>query len=123
MRQPRKFVSQMTPWAAGVASVPLEVVIDNISETGIGLVHGQALPLCMRYQVTVPKGDGHTVMREYVVVRCDQRGDGNFAIGLEQSIERASVDEEPRRITTSTTKLLFLLFGIFGLLIAVFAPM
>src|SRR5438874_13764977 len=82
-RQPRKFVSQMTPWAPGVASVPFEVVIEDISGDGVGLVHGEALALGMRYQLTVPLCDDATAMREYIVVRCAPRDDGNFTIGLE----------------------------------------
>ena len=125
-RLQRKFVSQMTPWAPGVASVPFEVVIEDISDTGVGLVYSYPLPLGMRYQLAVPLDDQKQVIREFVVMRCYRRSDGNYSIGVQQSVAPPSADEDPappRRVCSSRTKLLFLLFGIFGLIIAIFAPL
>src|SRR5438552_815980 len=53
----RKFVSQMTPWAAGHASVPFEVVIEDMSETGVGVLHATPLEIGLRHLLTVPRGD------------------------------------------------------------------
>ena len=123
-RQKQKFVTQMTPWAAGHASVPFEVVINDMSEQGLGIIHDQPLEIGLRHLVTVPRNDGMKPMTlEYIVVRCERRGDGNYTIGLERSIARDSVDLPAKRVVSERVKLLFLLFGIFGLIIATFAPL
>jgi hypothetical protein len=124
-RTKQKFVTQMTPWTAGHASIPFDVIIEDISETGVGLVHDQPIKVGVRHLLTVPRGENQRpVIREYIVVRCDARREGGYAIGLEQQFNRGSIDELPaKRVTSSTTKLLFLLFGIFGLLIAALAPL
>ena len=124
-RLKQKFVTQMTPWSAGHASIPFDVIIEDISETGVGLVHDQPIKVGLRHLLNVPRGENQRpVIREYIVVRCDSRPEGGYAIGLEQQFTRGSIDELPaKRVTSSTTKLLFLLFGIFGLLIAALAPL
>ena len=123
-RLKQKFVTQMTPWAPGHASVPFEVVINDMSDMGIGIIHDQPLELGLRHLVSVPREDGKKPLtHEYLVVRCDRRSDGNYSIGLERSIARESIDEPPKRVTSERVKLLFLLFGLFGLIIAAFAPL
>ena len=123
-RLKQKFVTQMTPWSPGHASVPFEVVINDISEMGIGIIHDQPLELGLRHLVAVPREDAKKPLtHEYIVVRCDRRGDGGYSIGLEKSVARDSIDEPPKRVTSERVKLLFLLFGLFGLIIATFAPL
>jgi len=123
-RQNQKFVTQMTPWAAGHASVPFEVVINDMSEYGLGIIHDQPLEIGLRHLVAVPRADGKKpTTLEYLVVRCERRSEGNYSIGLERSIARDSIDIPAKRVVSERVKLLFLLFGIFGLLIAAFAPL
>jgi hypothetical protein len=123
-RATQKFVTQMTPWAPGHASVPFEVVINDMSETGVGIIHDQPLKVGLRHLLTVPGAAGKKPLTlEYLVVRCERRGDGNYMIGLERSIARDSVDQPAKRVVSERVKLLFLLFGLFGLIIAAFAPL
>ncbi len=122
-RTHKKFVTHMTPWAAGHAAVPFEVVIEDISEEGIGLRHHRALELGVHHLLTVPLDDTRSVVREYVVVRCEQRGEESYAIGLSHAPGHAWPQEPPRRVTSKHTKLLFIAFGIAGLLTAAFIPL
>jgi len=123
-RLKQKFVTQMTPWAAGHASVPFEVVINDMSEYGLGIIHDQPLEIGLRHLVAVPREDGKKpVTMEYLVVRCERRSDGNYIIGLERSIARDSIDVPVKRVVSERVKLLFLLFGLFGLIVATFAPL
>jgi len=123
-RQHQKFVTQMTPWAAGHASVPFDVVINDMSEYGLGIIHDQPLKIGLRHLVNVPSPDGKKpVTMEFIVVRTERRSDGNYTIGLERSIAHDSIDLPAKRVVSEQVKLLFLLFGIFGLLIAFFAPL
>jgi hypothetical protein len=124
-RLKQKFVTQITPWAAGHASVPFEVVINDISEMGVGIIHDQPMELGLRHLLTVPRADEKPVMREYVVCRCDRRADGRYSIGLTvgEDVYVPMTEVPEKRVTSRTTKVLFLLFGIFGIIIAAFAPL
>jgi hypothetical protein len=120
----QKFVTQMTPWAPGHASVPFEVVISDMSDVGVGIIHDEPMKIGLRHLLTVPReGGGTPVTLEYIVARCDRRSDGGYSIGLEKSVARDSVDVPVKRVVSERVKLLFLLFGLFGLLIATFAPL
>src|SRR5690242_15542655 len=48
-RAKQKFVTQMTPWSPGVPSIPFEVILDDISETGAGVLVERPCQLGMRY--------------------------------------------------------------------------
>jgi hypothetical protein len=123
-RAKQKFVTQMTPWAPGHASVPFEVIINDISDHGLGLIHDQPLEIGLRHLVAVPREEGKKpVTLEYIVVRCERRSDGNYTIGMERAIARDSVDQPVKKVVSERVKLLFLLFGLFGLVIAAFAPL
>jgi hypothetical protein len=126
-RQKRKFVTQMTPWAPGHASVPFEVVLEDISETGVGIIHGQPLEIGLRHLLTVPReGADKPIMREYTVARCDRRTDGTYAIGLEVAIDvtrHAPGGAPAKRVTSSRVRMLLLAFGFVGLFVAAFYPM
>jgi hypothetical protein len=124
-RTKRKFVTQMTPWSAGVASVPFEVVIENISEIGVGLVHDQPLQLGLRHLLTVPRDDDgdSSIVREYTIVRCEKRSDGAYAVGLELCAQHQLIDDSRPRVTSSRLKLLFLAFGVAGLIVASLVPL
>jgi hypothetical protein len=120
----RKFVTQMTPWAPGVPSVPFEVVIEDISKTGVGLVHDVPMTPGLRHLLTVPTDEGGSIIREFVVVRCDARADGKYAVGLEVSAARNVDEKKPKKsVVGSNVKLLFLALGIVGLLAATFIPL
>src|SRR5438067_3129507 len=94
-RLKQKFVTQMTPWEAGHASVPVEVVINDLSEDGVGIIHDQPLEIGLRNLVTVPRDKAKPITREYRVIRCDRRHDGQYLIGLKRSDAVASVAAKP----------------------------
>jgi hypothetical protein len=122
-RLTQKFVTQMTPWAAGHASVPFEVVIADMSDTGCGIIHDQPLDVGLRHLLTVPRFKDKPITLEYIVIRCDRRTDGSYSIGMEKVNANHPIAVPPKRVVSERTKLLLLLFGIFGLIIAAFAPL
>jgi hypothetical protein len=122
-RLKQKFVTQMTPWEAGHASVPFEVVIADLSDTGCGIIHDEPLEVGLRHLLTVPRYKDKPITLEYIVMRCDRRTDGGYSIGLEKVNANHPIAVKPKRVVSERTKLLLLLFGIFGLLIAAFAPL
>jgi hypothetical protein len=127
-RVAKKFVTQMTPWSPGHASVPFEVVLTDVSATGAGIVHDRPLEIGVRHLLTVPRGENERpITLEFTVARCEDRGNGQYVIGLERGdAQRTPPPEEPiapRRVASSRLKMLFLAFGIVGLLVAVFIPL
>jgi hypothetical protein len=132
-RQKQMFVTQMTPWAPGHPSIPFEVILEDTSETGAGVIGERPCRMGLRHLLMVPRGIGEKpVMREYEVVRCDLRADGKYSIGLEQIAGMtmtnevtgdAADDETPRTSNGSQLKLILLAFALVCLLIALFMPL
>lgn len=125
MRIKRKIATQMTPWQVGVSAVPFQVVIEDISETGVGIVHSEAIAAGAKFLLTVPRRYHGPQVVECKVVRCEQRGHGLFSIGLEacQRIEHVEQTKMEMRVTSVRTRVLFLVFGLVGLGIAIFVPL
>src|SRR3954465_15733138 len=83
-RQRQMFVTQMTPWAAGHPSIPFEVILEDTSHSGAGVIGERPAKMGMRHLLMVPRAEGEkSVLYEYNVVRCDLRADGKYSIGLE----------------------------------------
>jgi hypothetical protein len=125
-RTRHKFITQMTPWSPGHPSIPFEVILEDISETGVGLIHSSPLEMGLRHLLTVPQGaQDKPIMREYQVCRCDRRSDGNYSIGLilASAADAPGAPPARKRITSQRTKILFLIFGIVGLLVVTFCPL
>jgi hypothetical protein len=126
-RHKQMFVTQMTPWAPGYASIPFEVILADVSENGAGVIHDRELKIGMRHLLTVPRGEGERpIIREYAVIRCERRPDAKYAVGLEVAPSRTtgiSAAGEHPSVTSPRLKLLFLAFGFAGLLVAAFYPL
>ncbi len=121
----RRVATQMSPWMLGVPAVPFGVVIEDISETGVGIVHSEPLELDRKYLLTVPRKFHGPIIIECTAVRCEPQGHGLWKIGLEASdkIEHVEHTQAEMTVTSRRTKMLFLAFGIIGLAIAAFMPL
>jgi hypothetical protein len=118
----RKFVSQMTPWSAGLAAVPFQVVIEDISDLGAGVLHNEPLEIGVRHLLTIPRESERPVIRQFTVVRSARRSDGLYSIGLQ--VENTSPPPPTARtMAWQKTKLFCLLFAIIALLIVTFMPL
>ena len=131
VRQKQMFVTQITPWAPGHPSIPFEVILEDISDTGAGVIGERPAKIGMRHLLMVPRTEGEKpVIREYNVVRCDLRADGKYSIGLELIAGLAAgvtLETEPlatrRRGKGSQLKLIMLAFALVCLLVALFMPL
>ena len=121
----RKVATQMVPWKLGVPATPFGVVIEDISETGVGIVHSEALPAGMTYQLTVPRARMHPVVVQCTTVRCEQREDRLYKIGLRAASKIEHVDQAKKAmlLTSKRTRLLFLAFGLVGIIVAAVVPL
>jgi len=130
-RQRQMFVTQMTPWLAGHPSIPFEVILEDTSDTGAGVIGERPAKIGMRHLLMVPRAEGEkSVLREYNVVRCDLRADGKYSIGLElirtsnETADAASDDTlPPRESNGSQLKLVLLAIALICLLVALFVPL
>jgi hypothetical protein len=121
----RKVATQMTPWSVGVAAVPIGIVIEDISESGVAVVHSEPLPEGSKFLVTVPRKYHGPQVVECDVVRCEPRGGRLFTIGMRatQRIEHIEHAKAEMTLTSRRTRLLFLTFGIISLCVAMFMPL
>ena len=121
----RKVATQMVPWQVGRAATPFGVIIEDISETGVGIIHSEALEEGAKYLLTVPRAASKPVTIQCEVVRCERRGEHSFNIGLVagEKIKDPEGTKRAMRLTSGRTRLLFMLFGVVGLLVAVLVPL
>lgn len=121
----RKVATQMTPWDVGVPAVPFGVVIEDISATGVGVVHSEPLASGKKFLVTVPRKYHGPQVVECRVVWCKPWGHHMYTIGLEatQQIEHIEQAKAEMTLTSRRTRIMFLLFGIIGICIAAFIPL
>ena len=131
-RHKQMFVTQMTPWAPGHPSIPFEVIVENTSDSGAGVIGERPAKMGMRHLLMVPRGEGEKpILREYNIVRCDLRADGKYSIGLQLIVGTAAVDGTcggdaaalPRKSNGSQLKLVLLTFALICLLAALFMPL
>jgi len=130
-RQKQMFVTQMTPWAPGHPSIPFEVILEDTSETGAGVIGERPCKIGMRHLLMVPRAEGEKpFLCEYNIVRCDLRADGKYSIGLEriagttsgESAEASpAVAKQPSN--GSQLKLVLLAVALVCLLVALFMPL
>lgn len=128
-RHKQMFVTQMTPWAPGSPSIPCEVILEDVSEAGAGVIHERPCMIGRRHLLTVPREAGERpIVREYSVIRCEARPDGKYSVGLEL-IDGITTDVagsgtvECKPVTSQRLKLLFLAFGLVCLIFVAFVPL
>lgn len=118
----------------GRKAPPIEVTIEDFSTTGVGLIYRQPLKVGAKYLLEVPRPDLRPIWVLLTVARTRPMDDGTFGVGLEASeiLDPGNFKTNPftgeniqtgsctMRAITKRTKILFLLFGIAGLSVAVF---
>jgi hypothetical protein len=109
--------AQLVPYPAGKHTHPIDVIITDHSQSGIGLTYSEGLLIGQSFVVREPTiTQGKTCL--YRVVQCDSMEDGNFRIAL--SAMEMPQDEwapfEPKKMpgVDLGTKLLYLIFAIAG---------
>jgi len=129
-----RVVARIAPWnGRRPRGDALQVTIEDFSTTGVGLVHTQALRQGDRYLLEVPRADKKPIWVVLRVARCLPMDDGTYGVGLEaiELLDASTFNGNPFavianlsrtavRVTTRRTKVLFLMFGIFGICVAAF---
>ena len=88
----------------------VEVVLQDLSLVGMGIIHSTALPMGQQFQIPLVRGDEGAAAANTVatgepqallatVVRCEQLDDGLFSIGFEFNSSADTVDQGSRQLT------------------------
>ena len=89
--------------AAGGAETapPVTVVLQDLSATGLGIIHSDPLRLGDRYEVPLERQATGAAALSLVctVVRCERLDDGLYSIGFEFNSSAATIDAGSRQLT------------------------
>ena len=82
----------------------VEVILQDLSLVGMGIIHSAALRMGEQYQIPLVRGDEPAVAGQpqallATVVRCEQLDDGLFSIGFEFNSSVDAVDQGSRQLT------------------------
>ena len=95
----------------GQVGAAVEVVLQDLSLVGMGIIHATALRMGEQYQIPLVRGDEDGVSSGNqagkhepqallaTVVRCEQLDDGLFSIGFEFNSSADAVDQGSRQLT------------------------
>lgn len=78
MQCPAKFA----PWSSGRAGKAFDVIIDDFSTSGAGIIHTGRLKVGARYLLTIPRSRQTPLDVILTVVRCEKTVDGLFTAEL-----------------------------------------
>jgi hypothetical protein len=84
----------------GVAQ-PMTVVLVDLSETGVGIMHSVPLRCGDQFQIPLTRGAATAEAMALIctVVRCEMLDDGLYNIGMEFNSPARAVDEGRRQLT------------------------
>ena len=102
-RAPHRVVFNMRPVLPDGRQLgaPVEVILQDLSISGMGIIHTDAMRQGDQYRVPLLRGeaDAEPMALLATVVRCEQLDDGLFNIGFEFNSSIAAVDEGSRQLT------------------------
>jgi hypothetical protein len=80
---------------------PVEVILQDLSITGMGVIHSAAIPQGEQFEIPLSRGEADVEPMSLLAtcVRCEQLDDGLFSIGFEFNSSEAVVDEGSRQLT------------------------
>jgi hypothetical protein len=86
---------------SGALGAPVEVILQDLSISGMGIIHSSAMPSGDQYEIPLTRGedDATPMALRATVVRCEQLDDGLFSIGFEFNSSADAVDEGSRQLT------------------------
>ena len=83
----------------------ITVILQDLSISGMGVLHSTPLPFGQQYQIPLQRGFGESLSLVCTVVRCDQLDEGLFSVGFEFNSSAAAVDAGSRQITGQPPRL------------------
>jgi hypothetical protein len=77
----------------------ITVILQDLSISGMGVLHSAALHLGQQFQIPLQRGFGEAMSLICTVVRCEQLDEGLFSVGFEFNSSAAAVDAGSRQLT------------------------
>ena len=81
------------------------VILQDLSVSGLGVIHSAALPMGQQYQIPLQRGFSESLSLVCTVVRCEQLDEGLYSIGFEFNSSAAAVDAGSRQLTGQPPRL------------------
>ena len=98
-RAPHRAVFNLRPLLKDGVGDPISVILQDLSITGLGIIHGTAMRCGDQYQIPLTREGAEALSLIATVVRCEQLDDGLFSIGFQFNSSAAAVDEGSRQLT------------------------
>ena len=74
------------------------VILQDLSSTGMGVLHSHPLDLGKQFQIPLQRGFSESLSLVCTVVRCEQLDEGLYSIGLEFNSSPAAIDAGSRQL-------------------------
>ena len=80
---------------------PVEVILQDLSITGMGVIHSAAIPQGEQFEIPLSRGEADVESMSLLAtcVRCEQLDDDLFSVGFEFNSSADVVDEGSRQLT------------------------
>ena len=75
--------AEISPWHGDRAGTAFGVTIEDISTTGVGIVHNDRLKVGRQYLLEIPRPEQQPLAVVFTVIRCSKTAGGLFTIELE----------------------------------------
>jgi hypothetical protein len=78
----QRCIAEISPWHGNRAGTAFGVQIEDISTTGVGIVHSDRLKLGRQYLLEIPRPEQRPLSVVFTVVRCSETAGGLFNVQL-----------------------------------------
>ena len=99
LRVPHRASFDIRPLLNDGTGPAITVILQDLSVSGVGVLHSQALAMGQQYQIPLQRNFGDPLSLICTVVRCEQLDEGLFSIGFEFNSSQAAVDAGSRQLT------------------------
>lgn len=99
VRVPHRASFDIRPLLNDGVGTGLTVILQDLSVSGLGVIHSAALPMGQQYQIPLQRGFSESLSLVCTVVRCEQLDEGLYSIGFEFNSSAAAVDAGSRQLT------------------------
>ena len=99
VRVPHRASFDIRPLLNDGMGTAITVILQDLSVSGVGVLHSQALEMGQQYQIPLERNFGESLSLICTVVRCEQLDEGLYSIGFEFNSPAAAVDAASRQLT------------------------
>jgi hypothetical protein len=99
VRVPHRASFDIRPLLNDGVGKAITVILQDLSVSGMGVLHSHSLPLGQQFQIPLQRGFSESLSLVCTVVRCEQLDEGLYSIGFGFNSSPAAVDAGSRQIT------------------------